>query len=164
MSIDIFQRFLQCIQAFNDENVEYVLIGGYAILMYGMPRITQDIDFFINPEMKNIEKLKRALKKVFNDPDIDEISLDMVNEYRIIRYGTPDGFYIDIIAMLGSSFSYDDVKYIIKEFDGHNVRVADIETLYNMKKDTVRPVDKMDAMFLRELLEKKKRKENKHDI
>jgi len=60
MTVDIFQRFLQCIQAFNDENVEYVLIGGYAILMYGMPRITQDIDFFINPEMKNIEKLKRA--------------------------------------------------------------------------------------------------------
>ncbi|MDH7553797.1 MAG: nucleotidyl transferase AbiEii/AbiGii toxin family protein [Spirochaetota bacterium] len=160
MSIDLFQRFLQCIQALNDEHVEYVLIGGYAILLYGMPRITQDIDFFINPEVENIEKLKRALKKVFNDASIDEISLDMVHEYQVIRYGTPDGFYIDIIAMIGEMYKYSDIQYVTKEIEGITVRVAQIETLYKMKKDTVRPVDKLDAMFLSELLKKKKGEQN----
>lgn len=155
MSVDLFQRFLQCIQAFNDEKVEYVLIGGYAILLYGLPRVTQDIDFFISPELENIEKLKCALKKVFSDSSIDEISLNMVQEYQVIRYGTPDGFYIDIIAKIGDMYRYSDIKYVTKEIEGITVRVADIETLYQMKKDTVRPIDKLDAMFLSELLRKK---------
>lgn len=154
--MDLFEKFLQCIQAFNDEHVEYVLIGGYAVIMYGLPRITQDIDFFINPEKENIERLKRALKKVFDDTNIDEISFDMINEYQLIRYGTPDGFYIDIIGKLGDTFKYSDIKFINKEINGHIVRIADVETLYEMKKDTVRPIDKTDALFLYELLKKKK--------
>ncbi len=52
--MDLFERFLQCINAFNDENVEYVLIGGYAVILYGLPRVTQDIDFFINMKKKTL--------------------------------------------------------------------------------------------------------------
>ncbi len=78
----------------------------------------------------------------------------MLNEYQVIRYGVPDSFYIDVIAGLGDPFHYTDVQYITKEINGVTVRIAAIETLYEMEKDTVRLVDQTDAVFLHELLQK----------
>ncbi len=40
--------------------------------------------------------------------------------------------------------------------DGRPVRIASAETLYEMKKDTVRPTDRSDAYFLKNLIDKRK--------
>jgi hypothetical protein len=79
----------------------------------------------------------------------------MLHDYPVIRYGSPDGFYIDILCILGEAFKYDDLKYEIKTVKGHRIRIATAETLYKMKKDTVRPVDKEDSVFLQNILKQK---------
>jgi hypothetical protein len=53
-----FRDFIQCL---NSNNVDYLLIGGWAVGFYGYPRYTKDIDFLISNSQENIHKLEKAL-------------------------------------------------------------------------------------------------------
>ncbi len=64
---ELFDRFLEVFDALEREEVEYVLIGGFAVVLYEMPRLTQDLDIFIQSKQENINKLQKALFAVFND-------------------------------------------------------------------------------------------------
>lgn len=152
----LFEKFLTFIDALEKEKVEYVLIGGLAVILYGLPRLTQDIDIFIEPDENNISKLRAALQSLYHDESINEITLPELTRYSVIRYGTPEGFNIDIITQLGERFSYADLEYQVMRFDGHQLRVATPQTLFELKKDTLRPIDKSDIRFLRELIKKNK--------
>jgi len=150
---DLFGRFLDIMRVLSAENVDYVLIGGFAIILHGFSRLTADIDIFVKPKIENIERLKKALKKVFPaDDEIESLSLQDLQEYAVVRFGTVDNFYIDLIARIGEKFNYEDLEYEVREVTGVQVRIATPETLLRMKKDTVRPEDKRDARFLAELI------------
>lgn len=152
--MDLFDKFINVIAEFENENVEYILIGGFAVVLHGFPRLTQDIDFFIRPAEKNIEKLKQALQNVFHDPFIDEISLEELHHYPVIRYGTPDGFSIDIMIHIGEAFVFNDIQYEKRKIEGQTVRIATLKSLLKMKENTFREIDRLDVNFLRKKIEK----------
>ena len=152
---DRFNRYIELLKAFEKENVDYILVGGFAVILYGMQRLTRDVDIFIRMSPENIKKLRRALHSLFEDPAIEEITIGELQKYPIIRYGTPDGFYVDILSRLGEADDYNDLEYKVIELEDTKVRIATAETLYRLKKDTVRPEDKMDAMFLEKILDQK---------
>ncbi len=152
--MNLFDRFIELLGALHREKVDYVLIGGYAVILHGLPRVTEDIDLFVRPDGENVDRLRRSLVSVFNDESIREITLDELERYPVIRYGSPDGFYIDLIVKIGDVFAYDDIAFEIRQIQGTPVRLATPSSLYTMKKDTVRPIDRRDAEFLRSLVEK----------
>jgi hypothetical protein len=43
--------FKEFIKLLNEKKVEYLLVGGYAVVLHGYPRYTGDIDFWINPNV-----------------------------------------------------------------------------------------------------------------
>ncbi len=156
--MDQFNKFIKVFEALELEKVDYILIGGFALVLQGMQRLTQDIDIFLNIAPHNIDKCKKALFYVFQDHAIDEISSQELDTYPVIRYGTPDGFTIDLMVRLGEAFSFDDLRYEVIECTGVKIKVATLETLYALKKDTLRERDKADALFLKRLIEEKKKK------
>jgi hypothetical protein len=105
---------------------------------------------------QNIEKLRNALQSLFQDESIEKITFDDLREFPVIRYGSPKGFYIDILSRLGDVATYYDLEYEVIDFQGIKIKIATLETLYRLKKDTVRPEDKIDAIFLEELIKAKK--------
>ena len=137
------------------EKVDYVLVGGFAVILHGMPRHTMDIDLFVKYEQENIRKLRRALDSLYHDPDIEEITYQELNDYPVIRYGTPNGTVIDIMTRQGEVIAYDDLEFETVDIEGRVIRIATPETLLKMKEDTVRPGDKLDAVFCRRLIEKR---------
>lgn len=147
-----FEKFLQLLKALAREGVDYVIVGAVALSLHGIVRATEDIDIFIRPGDDNVDRLKRALRSVWDDPDIADISADdLAGEYPTIRYGPPgEGFVIDLLARLGSAFAFDDLDAQTVTIEGVAARVATPTTLYRMKKDTVRPIDRADAAALRE--------------
>lgn len=157
--IDHFEAFLKVLKAFEERGVDYILIGGFAIALHGLPRFTVDMDFFIKMSNENIEKLRMALFEAFKDEDIQEITFQELKKYPVIRYGTPDGFHIDIMAQLGELAGYDDLKYEVKEIEGEKIRVATPESLLRLKENTVRPEDRGDVAFLRELLKRREKRD-----
>ncbi len=158
---NIFENFYRIIDELNNEGVEYILIGGFAVILYGLPRLTEDIDIFISPDQDNVAKFKTALKRIYNDASIEEINIGMLNEYAVVRYGTPSGFYVDILTRLGEAFSYHDLEYEIKNIEGHRIRIASVPTLIKMKSDTLRSIDAEDVFFLKSLLQDRDNGEKK---
>lgn len=53
------QKDLLC--AFNAEGVEYLVVGGHAVNMHGIPRLTKDLEVFIRGSVANAERVFRAL-------------------------------------------------------------------------------------------------------
>ena len=96
--------------------------------------------------------MRTALKAVYDDPSIDEISeADLAGDYPAVRYYPPSGdLFLDIVARLGEFARYEDLE--VQEIDagGIKVRVATPRTLHWLKKGTVRDIDRFDAEALRE--------------
>ena len=72
----------------NKHEVEYLLIGGFAVSYHGYPRLTLDMDFLITLKQENIDKLRIVLKEFgFGFPEIYKSEFW---EYgKIIRMGNP---------------------------------------------------------------------------
>ena len=56
------------LSALNDAGVEWLLIGGYAVIAHGYPRLTKDIDIWVRPTKENAARVLRALA-AFGAPD-----------------------------------------------------------------------------------------------
>jgi hypothetical protein len=146
---DLITRVLEALER---ERVAYAVFGGAALNFHGLSRFTEDLDIFVAPDRDNIERLKRALMVVFDDPHIDEISADdLLGEYPAVQYVPPVGtFHVDILVRLGDAFRFDDLDIVRLPFEALTISVVSPATLYRMKRDTVRLKDKADAELLRE--------------
>jgi hypothetical protein len=123
-----------------------------AMAAQGIVRATRDADFFVAPDEQNVERLRRALKSLFDDdPNVDEITAaDLGGDYPAVEYTPPHGRYsMDILSRLGEAFRYEELEAEDVIVEGVRARVATPRMLYRMKKDTVRPQDRMDAETIR---------------
>ena len=53
--------FFDILQAMHDTDVEYLVVGAYAMAVHGVPRATGDIDLWINPTTENAQRVASAL-------------------------------------------------------------------------------------------------------
>ena len=145
-----FDKLLELLRALAVHEVEYVLVGGVALNVHGLLRGTEDVDLFLLPTATNIAHLKMALQSVWDDPDIEQIRAeDLTGDYPTVRYVPPSGPAIDLLCRLGTEFEFKDLEAQDGELEGAPVRVATPLTLFRMKRNTIRHVDKADAEFLR---------------
>lgn len=70
-----FQDF---IKALNNNQVEYVLLGGYAVLIYGHNRNTGDMDVWVNKTRENYERIVKAFEE-FRMPVFDMTEQNFLN-------------------------------------------------------------------------------------
>jgi Nucleotidyl transferase AbiEii toxin, Type IV TA system len=119
--------------------------------LLGLARFTKDLDLFIAPEADNVARLKAALRSVFEDPHIEEITADdLLGDYPAVQYVPPEGtFHLDILTRLGEALRYADLETQRVPFGDLSVTVVTPRTLYRMKKGTVRLQDRADAEALR---------------
>lgn len=149
MDYDSTKRVLAALER---EGVRYIIFGAAALNFHGLARFTEDLDLFVAPTADNIDRLKRALRSVFDDPHIEEISADdLLGEYPALQYVPPEGtFHIDILVKLGDAFRFEDLDAVRMPFEELIVSVASPATLYRMKRGTVRLKDRADAELLKE--------------
>jgi len=147
-----FGELKRILEAFEKEDVRYVLVGSMAMAAQGLVRATRDVDFFVAPDPENVDRLRRALKALFEgDPSIDQISsADLGGDYPAVQYTPPHGRYsMDILSRLGEAFRYEDIEAEDVIVQGVRARVATPRMLFRMKRDTIRPQDRMDAETIR---------------
>jgi hypothetical protein len=147
-----FEVIKLLLAALEREGVRYAIFGAVALNLHGLARFTEDLDIFVEPEAANIKNLRTALRAVVNDPEIEQITADdLLGDYPAVQYVPPDGsFHIDILTRLGEAFSFADLKTERIPLDDVMVTVVTPQTLYDMKKNTVRLKDRADAQMLRE--------------
>lgn len=143
---------LKILASFERNAVEYAVIGGVAVNLHGIPRNTEDLDVFIRPSAENIDRLRTALREVYDDPQIDEISTeDLVGDYPAVRYYPPEtDLYLDVLTRLGEFATFEDLTVAEIELGGTKIRLVTPRVLYWLKKGTVRDIDRLDAHHLKE--------------
>ena len=148
MDYDTIRNVLAALER---RDVRYKIFGGVALNLHGLARATEDLDIFVAPEPDNIQRLREALRSVFDDPQIDEIDTgDLLGDYPAVQYIPPAGrIHIDIHTRLGEVYSFESLASERLDFDGLEVTVVTPQTLYEMKKNTVRARDWGDAERLR---------------
>jgi hypothetical protein len=147
-----FDQTRRVLSALEREGVRYAIFGAVALNLQGLARATQDLDIFIAPVADNVRRLKAALRSVFDDPHLDEISADdLLGDYPAVQYVPPEGsFHVDILTRLGEAFAFEDLETERVDFDGIEVTAVTAQTLYRMKRSTVRPQDWADSERLRQ--------------
>lgn len=146
-------ELVRVLRAFEEAELEYVLIGATAMGLHGLVRATEDVDLFIRATPENVERLRRALRSAYDgDPNIEDIRAeDLLGEYPAVRYYPPTGdLYFDVLTRLGEAAAFETVEAETKDVDGIRVTVATPAALYRLKKGTVRPLDHQDAAALRD--------------
>ncbi|MEO0413798.1 MAG: DUF6036 family nucleotidyltransferase [Verrucomicrobiota bacterium] len=61
--IQINSDFKELLQILADEKVEYLVIGGYAVIYHSQPRSTKDLDIWLKPSVENRKKVMKAFHR-----------------------------------------------------------------------------------------------------
>ena len=144
------EDFKDFVQFLNSNDVEYLLIGGWAVSIYGNPRLTKDIDFLISSKDDNIDKLKKALDE-FGAPSID-IDGFKKDKDSFIRMGVSP-IQIDVLKEASGIIMeecYKRKRIII--IDNIKINVISIKDLITNKRVAGRDQDITDANKLEKLL------------
>ena len=132
-----FKEFLKLLK---DNDVEYLLVGGYAVSFHGYPRPTGDIDIWVSRGLKNAGKLVRILESFgFSSPDLVP---DLFTQPKsVVRMGV-EPFKLEILTDIdGVQFDECFDKRNLAVIDGVEVSVIDLEDLRINKKASGRLKD-----------------------
>ena len=137
-------------RALNDQGARYVLIGGFAVIAHGGARTTKDIDLLIESTPDNVSRVRRALQ-VLEDKAVNDVADDDVARYSVVRVA--DEIVVDLMASAGG-VDYADAHRDAVEitFEAVPIQVASPATLIRTK-NTMRPSDAADRLFLQALID-----------
>jgi hypothetical protein len=141
--------FRDFILALNENEVNYLLVGGYAVILHGHSRVTGDMDIWVNRTQANYLRLQKAFYQ-FHMPVMD-MTLDNFlkhEDWDVFRFGRKP-VAIDIMTkMAGFDFEECYKKAVFFEDDGLSIRVIHINQLLEAKKIAGRGKDMDDIKFL----------------
>ncbi|RLD24764.1 MAG: hypothetical protein DRI71_01590 [Bacteroidetes bacterium] len=128
-------HFREFIQQLNELNVEYLLIGGYAMGAHGHIRATTDLDIFINSTEDNADKMINACVN-YGIP-INDLKKEMFLVPKMIGIGEPP-LRIEILKQLGVvDFNYAYQRAVIKNVDNLELKVIGLDDLIVLKESAV---------------------------
>ena len=135
--------FKELLELLNSKKIEYLVVGGYAVALYGYPRATGDIDIWIASSKDNAHKIIEALKEFgFSVPELKkELFLE---KEKNIRMGNPP-LCIEILTSIdGVEFAecYGNRKTVT--IDGTDIDFISLEDLKKNKKASGRYQDLAD--------------------
>lgn len=141
-----FLAFLKCL---NDEKVEYLLIGGYAVNLHGYARATGDLDVWIAMRPVNAQAIIRAFDRFGFDVDgLDETIF--IKPRSIVRFGEPP-MKVEVVTSIGGvEFEQCQVSAQSFEIAGVLIPVIGLKDLRINKAASGRPKDLIDLEHLPE--------------
>lgn len=143
----LHEDFKELLILLENNEVEYLLIGGYAVSFYGYPRYTGDMDIWYNSNRVNSQKLLNVLEQ-FGFASINLNIEDFMEENSIIQIGYPP-IRVDFVNKIdGLLFEESYQKRSYKTFDNINFKIINLEDLKINKKASGRLRDLDDLEHL----------------
>ena len=96
--MELQQDFRDLFELFIAHNVEFMIVGGYALAFYGAPRYTGDMDIYVNPDGANASRIVSALE-AFGFKSTGLTVSDFDTPDKVVQLGVPP-VRIDIITSL----------------------------------------------------------------
>ena len=139
--------YIDMLKCLNKAGVDYILVGGWAVNMYGYIRATVDLDIWILADAGNAKKVYAAVAE-FGAP-VSEMKPEEFAQYGMIFQIGVAPCRVDIISKI-SGVSYADAvaRAVSKTIDGIPVRIISLEDLIANKKASGRAKDLADVEVL----------------
>ncbi len=96
--MEVQKDFKEFLALLNAHEVDFMIVGGYALAFHGAPRYTGDIDVFVKPDRKNAKRIIKVLKE-FGFSSLELSIDDFQNEENVVQLGLPP-VRIDIITSI----------------------------------------------------------------
>jgi len=127
------QDFKEFIESLNDNNVRYLIIGGYAVAFHGHPRYTNDIDIWLWLDRENAENMVKALDQ-FGFGSLGLRAEDFLEPDTVIQFGVPPSRIDLLIGLKGMDFESCYASRIDVEIGGLKMSFIDLENLKQSKR------------------------------
>jgi len=105
--MEIQRDFKELFECFNVRNVEYVIVGGYALAFHGAPRMTGDIDILVKADSDNAGRILAALDD-FGFQSLNLTVSDFDRPDSVVQLGVPPA-RVDIITSI-TGVSWEQVQ------------------------------------------------------
>ena len=147
MDVELPSDFREFLRLLADSQVEYLLIGGYAVGYHGYPRATQDLDVWIASNPENADRTVEALRKF--GFDIPELNRDLfLGKDTIVRMGVPPIRIEVAMSLSGVEFESCYANRVQEVIDGVPVNIMGLSDLKVNKKAAGRHKDLDDLEHL----------------
>jgi Nucleotidyl transferase AbiEii toxin, Type IV TA system len=155
------------VQALVEGDVDFVVIGGVAVVLQAMPRFTKDLDICYSTAKDNLNALGKVLvelkARLRGIPETVPFVPDArtLRQTQILCLTTPVGD-IDLLVSPDGAPSYQSLRRRadVMDLGGKSVRIASIEDMLHMKRAAGRPQDLVDIESL-EAAHRRLRRESK---
>lgn len=84
--MELSRDFRELLECFSARNVEYVVVGGYALAHHGAPRFTGDLDIYVRPSPANADRIIAALDD-FGFSSVGLARKDFESSGRVVQLG-----------------------------------------------------------------------------
>ncbi len=155
-------RFVDILGVLVRHRVEFVVVGGVAAILEGVPIATFDVDVVPCRTTDNNARLLAALVEVnaqYRDPIGRRIlpDLEKLESFRLHLLNTDFG-KLDLLTKIGDGLTYDELLTRSSEYelDGMKLRVLNLEVIIEAKEIADRPKDRAVLPILRRTLELKR--------
>ena len=150
--------------SFNNNTVEYLIVGGIAVTLYGADRTTKDLDIWVKTTGENLEKIKASFIGLgFSEINTLEAIKRIQNGETIIVPDTEENlFKVDILGLF-SSFIQFETAYNQKtemKLGSINASIISLGHLIESKIHAGRDKDLFDVKNLKELQNNLNKKNN----
>jgi hypothetical protein len=157
--------YLNLFKALKTHNIDYLLVGGLAMNLHGVPRMTMDVDLVIALEASNIAKLAGLAKELGLYPNVPVKLEDLADankrevlfeEKNLIALSlisnTPATPTVDIVIHHPLDFQEAYTRAVERDISGTPIMVASIQDMIIMKKAAGRAQDLSDITHLERFL------------
>jgi len=154
--------YFDFLQKLSEHNIQYLIVGGLAVNLYGVPRVTQDIDIIIAFETSNLSRLSNVLKELGYVPRLPGVNPEDLADaekredwitnrnLKAFSFYHAKDFYkaVDIVLVHPLDFNSALKNRTVKKAQGIDINLVNIDDLIKMKSFSGRKQDLSDIELL----------------
>ena len=161
--MELFKKIFSCL---NGKSVQYLVVGGVAVNLYGIERATADLDLVVLLEKSNLERFIEAIHELGLRPKMPVKLEDLVDDekrkswiidknMKVFALYDPQNPFFLLDVLIDAPFDVAAMRSRRKELPLEDtvIPIAAIEDLISMKEGTDRPQDRADVFHLRKIME-----------
>jgi hypothetical protein len=142
--VELPPDLIDLLREFAAADVQYLLVGGYAVAVHAEPRFTKDIDLWLNPEAGNLRQAEAALAR-FGAPERTLEALRSLSGLDVAWMGNPPLRFDFMVGVPGGRFEAAWPRRLELRWQGVPVSVVGARDLVELKRASGRAQDLVDA-------------------
>ena len=148
--------YLDILKAFQEEKVKYLVVGGFAVYLHGVPRVTNDLDVIISFDPINVNRVQKVMTALGYVPRLPGVKAEYLGNRQILDD------WIKNRNMLVFTFFQPSSHY--RQLDILLVHPLDFKAAYKRKKTIGSGGIKIKTVCTDDLIEMKKYSGRKQDL